>query len=156
MQFLISSSTWLMLNPSDVSDGKWLQNCLVAVGCEPMQGVEVSMRSFKENGSNYWVSAKDPFVLVENEMYFPGWRGTASAVALNSEIEAFPLENILRAWRLPAGDYEFVTHFQAPGWNLSLVLFFLGVLGVVVLLVGGLPRSSRAFPKPRGIISNSA
>ncbi len=152
MQFLISRSTWLMLNPSDVSDGQWVLNCLVVPKCEPMQGVEVSMRSFKENGSIYWVSAKAPFVLVENEMYFPGWRGTASAVAFDSEIEAFPLENILRAWRLPAGDYEFITHFQAPGWNLSLVLFSLGVLGVVVIVVGGPPRSSRSSTEPKGII----
>lgn len=107
------------------------------------------MRSFQENGSIYWVSAKTPFVLVENEMYFPGWRGSASAAAFDSEIEAFPLENILRAWRLPAGDYEFVTRFQAPGWNLSLVLFSLGVLGVALLLVAGPAKKLSCISRPQ-------
>lgn len=149
MQLLISTSTWLILNTSDMSDGQLLLKCLVATRCEPMQGVEVSMRSFQENGSIYWVSAKTPFVLVENEMYFPGWRGSASAAAFDSEIEAFPLENILRAWRLPAGDYEFVTRFQAPGWNLSLVLFSLGVLGVALLLVAGPAKKLSCISRPQ-------
>ena len=65
------------------------------------------------NDVDYQVSLRAPQLLVENEMYFPGWRAHLSTPG-GSDIEALEVNGVFRAWRLPAGEYTMTASFELP------------------------------------------
>jgi hypothetical protein len=74
-------------------------------------------------------------VLVENEIWFPGWTGKLKREATRVEnIRATGVENTLRAWRLPAGQYKFVTEFRTPYLRVCALVSMAGLLIYLALL----------------------
>ena len=65
------------------------------------------------NDAEYQVSVRAPRLLVENEMYFPGWRAHLSTPGAR-DIEALEVNGIFRGWRLPAGEYTMTASFELP------------------------------------------
>src|SRR6185295_9806228 len=61
----------------------------------------------------YDISLTKPRLLVENEMFFPGWRARLSEPA-GSTIEAIAVNGVFRGWVLPAGRYTMTARFQFP------------------------------------------
>ena len=68
----------------------------------------VTQTSYGADVIRYRVASPDPFLLVENEIYFPGWTSTTAGPAVR-------VNGLFRGWRLPAGDYDFETRFALPG-----------------------------------------
>ncbi len=58
----------------------------------------------------YRVATDRPLLLVENEIYFPGWTASIETTALRAE----RVNDLFRGWRLPAGTYELDTVFRIP------------------------------------------
>jgi hypothetical protein len=95
------------------------------------------------NDIEYQVSLTAPRLLVENEMYFPGWRARFRRSG-EAEIEADAVEvnGVFRGWRLPAGEYAMTASFGLPH------LFALRLVAVVSMLIwinawAGLPARLR-------------
>jgi len=89
------------------------------------------------NGIVYHVTLTTHAVLVENEIWFPGWEGKLERDAKTAEkILATSVGNSLRAWRLPAGRYTLVTQFRTPYLracamvSLAGLLLYLGLLAI--------------------------
>ncbi|HZR06190.1 MAG TPA: hypothetical protein VFA61_10235 [Candidatus Udaeobacter sp.] len=85
----------------------------------------------------YHVTLRTDAVLVENEIWFPGWEGKLERDAKPTEkILATSVGNSLRAWRLPAGQYTLVTRFKTPYLracamvSLTGLLLYLGLLAI--------------------------
>jgi hypothetical protein len=88
------------------------------------------------NGIVYHVRLTTDSLLVENEIWFPGWTGKLKRSATKVEnAEATSVENTLRAWRLPAGQYKFVTEFRTPYLRGCAILSIAGLSIYLVLLV---------------------
>ena len=88
------------------------------------------------NDINYQVSLSEPKLLVENEIYFPGWKATLVYPGKQLELEAIEVNDVFRAWLLPAGDYEMTAYFEFPNLQLyqSVTIVSLVVwIGVVVV-----------------------
>jgi hypothetical protein len=104
--------------------------------------VNVAMKQFRENGAVYTVTSERNFVLVENEAMYEGWQ---SLVCAGSECVNGPLatavNGFLRGWKMPAGEYEFITYYQPPGWRAALLVAW-SSLGLALLLVFILLRRS--------------
>jgi len=66
------------------------------------------------NDITYKVSLTEQKLMVENEMYFPGWAATLSYPDKKVELQSLVINNVFRAWLLPAGDYEMKAHFEFP------------------------------------------
>lgn len=66
------------------------------------------------NKINYKVTLEEPKLMVENEMYFPGWSATLIFPEKQVELNAIQANDVFRAWLLPAGDYEMKAHFEFP------------------------------------------
>lgn len=66
------------------------------------------------NKIEYIVKIKTPVLMVENEMYFPGWSAILESGQGISEIRAVSVNNLFRAWLLPAGSYKMVAQFELP------------------------------------------
>ena len=88
------------------------------------------------NSIVYQVRLTVDSLLVENEIWFPGWTGKLKRETTRVEnAEATSVENTLRAWRLPAGQYQFVTEFRTPYLRGCAILSIAGLSIYLVLLV---------------------
>jgi hypothetical protein len=66
------------------------------------------------NDISYKVTLKEPRLMVENEIYFPGWHADLIFADKDVKIPASVVNNVFRAWLLPAGDYIMTAHFDFP------------------------------------------
>jgi hypothetical protein len=87
----------------------------------------------------YSVNISQPMLMIENELAIAGWH------ANTGQVQRVDTRTPLRAWRLPAGDYEFTASFQEPGrplQELAAVLALAAWLGCIVLIVRRMRRPS--------------
>jgi len=66
------------------------------------------------NDISYKVMLKEPKLMVENEIYFPGWHADLIFPDKIIKIPASAINGVFRAWLLPAGDYIMMAHFDFP------------------------------------------
>jgi hypothetical protein len=78
----------------------------MALSAEP--DPRVVQESIGVDGALYRVDTDRPLLLVENEIFFPGWSSDRAG-------EAVRVNGALRGWRLPAGTYEMETRFRLEG-----------------------------------------
>ena len=52
--------------------------------------------------------------MVENEIYFPGWQADLIFPHKEMKLQALVVNDVFRAWLLPAGDYIMIAHFHFP------------------------------------------
>ena len=96
----------------------------------------ITQRRYGINDVTYDIMLNTPALLVENEMYFPGWTahisapaavtsaGVTSSSSLTTNVvagrgsderfDAVVVNGVFRAWRLPAGTYQLTTRFHLP------------------------------------------
>lgn len=117
-----------------------LNAVLVERGDEPLGSVRQTHYGINE--VTYRVALAEERLLVENEMYFPGWR---ARLELHStpELEAIPVNGVFRGWCLPAGTYTFTASFQFP----RLMLFRAIGVAALLLWIAGWAASRRATQK---------
>jgi hypothetical protein len=89
------------------------------------------------NSIVYQVRLTADSLLVENEIWFPGWTGKLKRDAQRVEnIPATNVEETLRAWHLPAGQYKLVTQFRTPYLRTCAVISLAGLamyLGLIAM-----------------------
>jgi len=83
------------------------------------------------NKINYKVSLEEPKLMVENEMFFPGWTATLIFQEKQVELNAIQVNDVFRAWALPEGDYIMTAVFNFPNLEIyqsvSIVSFLLWI-----------------------------
>ena len=97
--------------------------------------VSIELRNFGLNGSEFNVILTNPIWLIENELYFDGWKANICSYdgMCSDEIKAVPFGGLLRAWKLPVGNYSLYTRFEPLGWGYSKMIF---VIGCLLLIFG--------------------
>ena len=84
----------------------------------------ILQESYGIDWARYRVDSDQPFLLVENEVYFPGWSllredGKREGGLPRPEPQpAVRVNKNLRGWILPAGRYAFETRFRLRGFRL--------------------------------------
>jgi hypothetical protein len=94
---------------------------------------QIKMLNYSNNKITYKVNLDKSQIMLENEMYFPGWKATLSN---GTSLSAVIAEPGLRAWKLPAGNYEMTAYFEMPYFKLSLDISLLSLilwLGIITL-----------------------
>lgn len=87
------------------------------------------------NSIVYQVTLATDSMVVENEIWFPGWTGRLKPGAKQVEkIPATSVDENLRAWRLPAGQYKFITQFRTPYFRVCGIVSMAGLLIYLALL----------------------
>ena len=101
------------------------------------------------NEISYEVSLDQPRLLVENEIYFPGWTAVLSSGGTTTQISALATNGTFRSWLLPAGTYHMQAHFTFP--NTALFGIISAGAGVIWLLVIAFQLGwvSRGWKQPR-------
>jgi len=89
------------------------------------------------NHVTYWVSLPEPMLMIENETYYPGWSGEIISPDPNLTqltLRAIAVNDVLRAWWLPAGKYRLDTHFQLPTTPVFRIVS-LGAFGIWIVIL---------------------
>lgn len=96
------------------------------------------LKHFHSQSSVFEIDSEKPVILLENEMFYPGWRGIIHR-ATGEEgiyIKATRVGKSLRAWELPAGKYSLKTEYWPPYYGKARVLSWIGILSYLTLLAG--------------------
>jgi len=87
------------------------------------------------NDISYKVTLKEPKLMVENEIYFPGWQADLIFSHKEIKIPASVVNDVFRAWLLPAGDYIMIAHFSFPNLivyqSISIISFGIWIFIIV-------------------------
>jgi hypothetical protein len=98
----------------------------------------------------YRVQLSQPTIMVENEIYFPGWRASVGPDAHQEEIPALEANGVFRAWLLPAGHYEMRARFRFPRISLYAGISIAAALVWLALLVRVGLRAARPRRRSAG------
>jgi hypothetical protein len=90
----------------------------------PERGVEQLRYGLDE--VSYAVRLNTPTIMVENEMYFPGWEATLEGPGHQRRLAAISANEVFRAWQLPAGSYRMEARFRTPGLRVSVAIALCG------------------------------
>jgi hypothetical protein len=115
---------------------------------KPIGAGTVKQTRYGVNDIVYQVSLSQPRLLVENEMYFPGWQARLSTPDART-IQSIAVNGVFRSWLLPQGDYTMEAHFVFPyllGLRLVALASLLLWLSVVLVRWTGARRSYKALP----------
>jgi hypothetical protein len=103
-------------------------------GASPQENAIVPL-TYGLNTTVYGVNLPTDSLMVENEIWFPGWKGkVVRENRTTSEIPVASVDKSLRAWHLPAGRYTFVTRFQTPHFRVALIVSLAGLIIYLSLL----------------------
>jgi O-antigen/teichoic acid export membrane protein len=76
----------------------------------------VEQLSYGTDSIEYRVRLETAAVMIENEMFFPGWTAELRGSGREpSRVEAFAADGALRSWVLPPGEYSMRATFELPG-----------------------------------------
>ena len=121
----------------------------------------VVSRQYGINETSYQVSLPAARLVIENEVYFPGWKAQLVFRDHVDQVAAIPVNQVFRGWWLPAGDYVMNAQFEFPDlafWRsislLSAVLY-LGVLISCCPLSHKIPRIVQMRSRDRFRVDNS-
>jgi len=64
------------------------------------------------NDISYKVTLKEPVLVVENEIYFPGWEADLTFPDKEMKLQPLKVNDVFPAWLLPAGEYQMIAHFH--------------------------------------------
>jgi len=94
------------------------------------------------NDITYQVYLDEPRLMMENEIYFPGWTARLISATWQKQIQAISINGVFRAWELPAGQYRMEARFEFPNiWlcrGISLLAFIIW-LAILTLYWRGFP-----------------
>lgn len=155
LEWLMAPSSTVLLNPQATLTPKDLLKCGDGCRIGTAPGTHARMTAFRENGAVYEIGSAKPFVLVENEPWYPGWR---SLLCTNGGCrpgpEARSQQQVLRSWTLPAGSWRLITYFEPPKWRtaqtVSRAALMLLVLAVIALAWRG-HRASQPSNDPGNV-----
>lgn len=115
--YLLEQWTPILLKPGPPRGGTRYEIDETVMRVDAHSGSEerVRQRVYSINTIQYDVDVRDDMLLVENEVFFPGW----SAKLLSSDgtarsISAVEVNNLFRGWLLPEGKYLMVAEFKMP------------------------------------------
>lgn len=109
------------------------------------QQSEVAPVKYGVNTITYNVTLAANSIVVENEVWFPGWKGKLIRGSETiGKVRATSFNQMLRAWRLPAGKYTLVTQYETPYLRACAILSAIGWVIYLSFLVTMYRRWARS------------
>jgi hypothetical protein len=126
VDFLMARSKQLALQNNDNLE-KSIEDCTFSIGCPNNLSVSIRQEYFDKQSEKFKISAQSEFIMIQNEMFSPVWRGKVCVKNNCEEVKSFATLDSLRSWNLPKGDYILETFAQTPFDKLRWWLFYLGL-----------------------------
>jgi len=153
--YMFMKWTPILLDSPNLDGNKILIDEQIFSNIENMQPNSVIQTHYGINDIRYTVSLTEPKLMVENEMYFPGWTATLVYPGKEVPLEAIEVNEVFRAWALPAGEYQMEASFEFPNYStyqiISLGSFIIWIVIVIVYLIKTRRRNGiRTMPQNLG------
>jgi hypothetical protein len=123
---------------------------------KPDTADQVIQTRYGINEISYKVTLKEPKLMVENELYFPGWQADLIFPDKAMKLQASVVNDVFRAWLLPAGDYIMIADFHFPNLIIyqSIAIISFGVwIFIIVTYWRRLDGNSKQRIKREGFIT---
>jgi hypothetical protein len=148
--FMAQGSTTLMFPETMAVDLEQIQARARSSGGGMGRGI--TMLRYDVDQITYQITMDRPGIIVENELYFPGWRGTLHFPdGRVEEVTATGAGDLLRAWQLPSGTYELRTSFVPR--NVLLGALISAAFLVLWLVIIAAPLVVTRWRSPHGSVS---
>jgi hypothetical protein len=138
IDFLMSKSKQLALTNLNTVETE-LDDCTNSIGCPNNLGVKIMQLEFDKQSEKFKIEADKDFIMIQNEIYSPVWKGKICSTSDCKTIESAPALDSLRTWTLPAGKYELETYAETPFSNVRWIIFYSGLF--LALLSSLIPTS---------------
>ena len=138
IDFLMTKSKQLAVTNLNTVETE-LDDCTNSIGCPNNLGVKIMQLEFGKQSENFNIEANKDFIMIQNEIYSPVWKGKICSMSDCEIIESSPALDSLRAWTLPAGKYELETYAETPFSNVRWIIFYSGLF--LALLSSLIPTS---------------
>jgi hypothetical protein len=128
-EWLTAAASPKLLDPTAIVGGPIGTIAMPSIG-------KVVPKRFSAEKIAYHVSTASPAVLVENEPSFPGWHALAFCdQAIRVQVQPITSLWPLRAWSVPAGEYDFCEEFSPPWLRLSALISLSALAGWLALVM---------------------
>jgi len=129
-QYMLMKWTPILIDQPEIKQNIFeIPNLTLAILILESTTNDVKQTEYGINEIRYLVSLNEPKLLLENEIYFPGWTATLIFKDKEENIEALLINDAFRGWILPKGDYEMVAKFEFP----NLLLYrYVSLVGVII------------------------
>ena len=125
IDFLMSRSKQLAVtNLGDIEIQ--LEKCTFSNGCPNNFGAKIRQLLFDKQSEKFEIASDENFVMVQNEIYSPVWKGKICSTSECEIIESSPALESLRKWELPKGRSIFETYAETPFSKVRWIIFYLG------------------------------
>jgi Bacterial membrane protein YfhO len=139
----------LMQKPSTILSVECSENPAVCTGTKPIVRLSPELSGeratrYSRNSVEYDVQLQKSALLVENEIYAPGWHGVCETHG--QQLQCKRVNGALRGWVLPAGNHHIRLWYLTPRLHLGIALTciaFLAWIGLVAHLVWANTRIDR-------------
>jgi hypothetical protein len=138
IDFLMSKSKQLAITNLNSVETE-LDDCTNSIGCPNNLGVKIIQIEFDKQSEKFKIEADKDFVMIQNEIYSPVWKGKICITSDCKTIESSPALDSLRTWTLPAGKYELETYAETPFSKVRWIIFYSGLF--LALLSSLIPTS---------------
>ena len=102
---------------------------------------QVRQTRYGLNEIAYEAALDSPGLMIENEMYFPGWTASLTSAQGTTRIRAVSVNGLFRAWLLPAGHYSMLARFEFPYARVFAWVSVIALATWIFLLFGHTRRS---------------
>jgi len=137
-QYMFMKWTPILVDPNSIQ----IDNDRISLSKETFADLKSSDRDhikqtyYGINDITYKISLSKPMLLVENEIFFPGWKATLIYPDKEVEIDALITNKAFRSWLLPSGDYEMKAYFQFPNFILyKIISIFAFVIWISIIVI---------------------
>jgi uncharacterized membrane protein YfhO len=74
-------------------------------------------------------------LMVENEIYFPGWNAILISNDEKLKIKAISVNDVFRGWLLPPGNYKMEAWFEFPNIQVFNIISLVSLIIWLILLL---------------------
>jgi hypothetical protein len=139
--YMLQPLTPLVFQSADSVSLDVVRNRLSQGPVAAKQQWDVIPAEYGVNTIAYKVTLDAESTIVENEIWFPGWKAKLMrGQDVAEQTNAIDVDKTLRAWRVPAGQYRLVTEFKTPHLAACGILSAIGVLIYLAVLLSTLVR----------------
>ncbi len=138
IDFLMTKSKQLAVTNLNTVETE-LDDCTNSIACPNDIGVKIMQLEFDKQSEKFKIEADKDFIMIQNEIYSPVWKGKICSKSDCKTIESAPALDSLRTWTLPAGKYELETYAETPFNNVRWIIFYSGLF--LALLSSLIPTS---------------
>ena len=138
IDFLMTKSKQLAVTNLNTVETE-LDDCTNSIACPNDIGVKIMQLEFNKQSEKFKIEADKDFIMIQNEIYSPVWKGKICSKSDCKTIESAPALDSLRTWTLPAGKYELETYAETPFNNVRWIIFYSGLF--LALLSSLIPTS---------------